>query len=178
MTLRPSVRLLAAALTGALLLLGTFFGGVAAAHSGATGSSPEDGAKVDRSPGVVSVTFNENLRSEFAYLTVVGPDGRLYQQGEPTVEGSKVSVPVNGLGPAGTYEINFRVTSADGHPVTGQRRFELTVAGDGQPGELAEPDAAFADDSSTPVWAVVLIGVALVLAVTGAVVAVIRRRGA
>ena len=37
------------------------------------------------------------------------------------------------LGPVGVYQVNYRVTSADGHPVTGQRTFRLTVAGTGTP---------------------------------------------
>ena len=185
MILRPSARPLflfrssAVALTAALLMAAALvFAGAAAAHSAPTGSSPENGQTVDRSPGVVSVSFNENLRPEFAYLTVVGPDRHFYQQGDPTVEGKTMSEPVNALGPAGDYEINFRVTSADGHPVQGQRIFTLSVAGDGEPGPLAGPEESAASDDGFPAWAVVLIVVAVLLVLTGAVIVLRRRRSA
>lgn len=148
------------------------------AHSAAVGSSPADGASIDRSPETVTVTFNEDLRPAFAELKVVGPDGNFWQRGEPTVEGRTVSVPVGELGPAGEYKVNYRVTSADGHPVQGQRVFTLTVAGSGQPGAAATQSDVDgpADDHGFPVWAIVLIvlAVLLVLAVVAAVL--LRRR--
>ena len=61
------------------------------------------------------------------------------------------------LGPTGTYLINYRITSADGHPVEGQLDFELTVAGSGTPGPAVD-----ADDSSSsgiPVWPFIVGGV-------------------
>ena len=171
-------RSFAAAIAGALLLATLLAGvGVAEAHTGATGSSPADGATVQTSPGQVAVTFNENLRPEFAHLTVVGPDRNFYQQGQAAVEGNTVSVPVNSLGPAGKYEINFRVTSADGHVVQGQRTFTLAVAGDGAPGEQAAPDDSFTNsEHGLAWWAWVLIGLAIAVVVAAAVVLLLRRR--
>ena len=153
--------------------------GEAAAHSGVVSSSPTGGAQLDRSPGEVSVTFNENLRAEYATLLVIGPDGRFWQQGEPVVDGRTISVPVNALGPVGEYKVNFRVTSADGHPVQGQRTFTLTVAGDGQPGELADAEELAVPDEGGgfPVWAIVLIVVAVLLVIAVAMVLALRRRG-
>lgn len=172
---RAGVLFAALSLLGALLIGGSVIGaGPAAAHSGVTGSSPDSGASLDRSPGVVSVTFNEDLRPEYATLKVVGPDGRFWQQGEPTVDGPTISVPVNALGPAGEYKINFRVTSADGHPVQGQRTFTLTVAGDGQPGPVADEIDVADSSSGFPVWAIVLIVVAVLLVLAGVLVAVLR----
>ena len=61
-------------------------------------------------------------------MTVVGPDGNLWSTGEPQVEGAVISVGVRPLGPAGTYTVNYRATSADGHVVSGSWSFRLTVA--------------------------------------------------
>lgn len=163
-----------------VLLAAVCGAGPAAAHSGVVGSSPEQGAQLDRSPGTVSVTFNEDIKPQYALLKVVGPDKKFWQQGEPTVSGRTLSVPVNALGPAGRYDVNFKVTSADGHPVQGQRSFELTVAGDGVPGPVADPQtlAITNDDHGFPVWAIVLIAVAVLVVIAGGLVLVLRRRGA
>ena len=77
------------------------------------------------------LTFNEPMQEQFAVLTVVGPDGNFWQDGKATVDGPRLSVVLRPLGPVGTYTVNYRITSADGHPVEGQRRFTLTVAGTG-----------------------------------------------
>ncbi|MEV0356066.1 copper resistance CopC family protein [Nocardia sp. NPDC050697] len=119
------------ALAGLLVTIGT---GTAAAHSIVVGSVPADGSSVEVGPERVSVTFNEPLQPSFPALTVVGPDNHFWQRGEPVVDGATVSVPVGELGPAGTYTIAFRVTSADGHAVNGKRTFTLTKAGSGTPG--------------------------------------------
>ena len=77
----------------------------------------------------MSLTFNEPMQAGFATLTVIGPDGTPYQSGEVTTDGGTVSVAVSPLGPAGRYEIGYRVISEDGHPVTGSVAFTLTAPG-------------------------------------------------
>ena len=74
-------------------------------------------------------------------MTVVGPDGNLWSTGEPRVEGAVISIDVMPLGPAGTYTVNYRVTSADGHVVSGSWPFHLTTAGTGHPGPSAAAPA-------------------------------------
>lgn len=162
----------ARALLTALLALGLALtaGGVAAAHSGVVGSVPEDGAQVDTGPERVVVTFNEELQPGFPSLTLVGPDGNLWSKGEPTVEGKSVSVAAGELGPAGEYTIAFRVTSADGHVVSGTRSFTLTTPGHGVPGERADGKSSdAAEDSGFPLW-LLIVGVVVLLAVGLAVV--------
>lgn len=143
---------IAALIVGVLAAL-VLSGGVASAHSVAISSSPENGSSVDAGPAQVSVTFNEAVQSQFASLTVVGPDGNLWSRSDPTVSGATVSVDVGDLGPTGTYTIAYRVTSADGHPVSGTRTFTLTTAGSGTPGPAADANAA-SDSSSggVPLW--------------------------
>jgi len=149
----------------------------ASAHSAATGSSPENGSSIDSSPGTVSVTFNENLQDDgFAVLVVVGPDGHYWHDGEPTIDGRTISVPVGELGPTGEYKVNYRVTSADGHPVQGQRTFTLTQAGDGTPGPVADDVDTTGDGDGFPVWAIVVIVVVVLLVLGGAAAAVLARR--
>ncbi|EHB54907.1 copper resistance protein CopC [Mycolicibacterium rhodesiae JS60] len=94
-------------------------------------------------------------------MTVVGPDGNLWSDGPPQVQGAVVSVGVRPLGPAGTYTVNYRVTSADGHVVSGSWSFTLTAAGEGTPGP---PASALVDppERPLPVWPFV-VGAAAVI---------------
>jgi len=165
-----------------LVLLATFVAalslaaGPAAAHSVVLSSSPEDGEQIAQAPERVSVTFNETIQEQFASITVVGPDGNLWSEGDPIVEGSTVSIAVDGLGPAGEYTIAFRVTSTDGHPVSGTRTFVLTQEGTGTAGEPASgvaadtTDTAEAGDSDTggpAVWWFVVAGAVVIAAGLG-----------
>lgn len=131
---------LAALIAGIFVAL-TLSVGTASAHSVAVSSTPENASSVDTGPAQASVTFNEAIQAQFASLTVVGPDGNLWSRSDPTVSGATVSVDVGDLGPVGTYTIAYRVTSADGHPVSGTRTFDLTTAGSGTPGPAADADS-------------------------------------
>jgi hypothetical protein len=94
-------------------------------------------------------------------MTVVGPDGNVWSTGEPTVQGAVVGIDLRPLGPAGTYTVNYRVTSADGHVVSGSWSFRLTVPGTGTPGPGA---AGTGSGGAIPVWPFVAVAVALVAA--------------
>ncbi|MTE11979.1 copper resistance CopC family protein [Nocardia aurantiaca] len=170
-----SRRLLAGLITGLLVtgfaLLG---GGVADAHSAPIASSPDNGAQIDTSPATVSITFNESLQPAYPSMTVTGPDGNLWSKGQPKVEGPTISIEVGELGPVGEYKIAYRVTSADGHPVSGTRSFTLTKAGNGTPGPKPDSTAKSggSDGGGVPLWvfivaAVVLFGGGLAFALFG-----------
>ncbi|WP_280304975.1 copper resistance CopC family protein [Nocardia neocaledoniensis] len=170
--MRGSHRLLIVLL--AVLFAGAFAAaGTAGAHSGAVSSVPEDGSTVEVGPARASITFNEELQPNFPSLTVVGPDGRLWSKGEASVEGRSVSVELGELGPVGQYTLAYRVTSADGHPVSGTRQFTLSKEGTGTPGAKPGEDKADGGDSGgVPVWVfiaggVVLFGAGLAVALLG-----------
>lgn len=133
----------------------------ASAHAARVSADPADNAVLTTGPDRVAATFNERLQTTFAAMTVVGPDGNVWSTGEPTVQGAVVGIGLRPLGPAGTYTVNYRVTSADGHVVSGSWSFRLTVAGTGTPG----PPAAGAEaGGGIPVWPFVVVAVALVAA--------------
>jgi methionine-rich copper-binding protein CopC len=138
------------AAVGLLLITLTMAGAaVAFAHATRVSADPPENAALTVGPARASATFNEQLQTTFAAMTVVGPDGNLWSTGEPRVQGAVVSVDVRPLGPVGTYTVNYRVTSADGHVVSGSWSFRLTVPGTGQPG----PPAVRTDTGATiPLW--------------------------
>ena len=124
---------------------------IASAHAVRIATDPAVDAMLTTGPTQVSATFNEALQTGFAAMTVVGPDANLWSTGDTHVQGAIASVAVMPLGPAGTYTVNYRVTSADGHVVSGSWPFHLTTPGTGKPG----PPAATAGGSNThgmPWW--------------------------
>jgi methionine-rich copper-binding protein CopC len=157
-------------LLAAMVLTATLTAQTAFAHAWRVSTDPADNAALTTGPARVSATFNERLQSTFAAMTVVGPDGNVWSTGEPTVQDAIVGIGVRPLGPAGIYTVNYRVTSADGHVVSGSWSFRLTLPGTGRPGPGAGADAKSRD---IPVWPFVVVATALVAA--GAVW-VVRRR--
>ena len=146
-----------------LLILGsaaTLTAGTAGAHAARVSVDPADKASVSSGPVRVSATFNEDLQTTFAAMTVVGPDGNMWAAGDPQVHGTVVSIGLRPLGPVGSYTVNYRVTSADGHVVAGAWSFRLTAAGTGTPGPPAQASSDPGDD--LPIWPFVLGAVILV----------------
>lgn len=146
--------------------------GAAAAHATRVATDPVENTELSQAPQKVSAMFNEALQPQFAAMTVVGPDGNLWSTGDPQVDGAVISVGVRPLGPSGTYTVNYRVTSADGHVVSGSWSFQLTVASTGTPGPSASTTNPSGD--GIPVWPFVVAAGVIVLA--GAFWAVRRQR--
>lgn len=159
------------ACVGVLVVIATLTAPVAAAHATRVSTDPAADAVLATGPHRVSATFNEQLQTAFAAMTVVGPDGNVWSTGQATVQGAVVSIALRPLGPAGTYTVNYRVTSADGHVVSGSWSFQLTVPGTGTPGP---PVAGGDGGSDLPVWP--FVAAALALVAGGAWWAVRRRR--
>jgi methionine-rich copper-binding protein CopC len=163
-------RLAVIAWAGALILIATLNAPAAFAHAARISADPPDNAVLATGPDRVSATFNERLQTTFAAMTVIGPDGHVWSTGEPTVQGAVVSIGLRPLGPAGTYTANYRVTSADGHVVSGSWSFRLTVPGTGTPGP---PPPGAGTGGALPVWPFVVVAAALVAA---GVLWAVRRR--
>jgi copper resistance protein C len=161
-TLVLAISLTAAAMAGA---------GVASAHATRLATDPVENAELTKAPEKVSAMFNEALQPSFAAMTVVGPDGNLWSTGDAQVDGAVVSVGVRPLGPSGTYTVNYRVTSADGHVVSGSWSFTMTVSGTGTPGPSASATSPAND--GIPVWPFF---VAAALIVGGGVLWAVRRQ--
>jgi copper resistance protein C len=175
--MRAPAPLRAAALTLLCGLALVFGAGQALAHTRLIGSDPADGASLATAPSHVSLTFNEEMQAEFTTVTVVGPDGATWSTGPVGVDGPTVGVDLRPLGPAGAYQVGYRVVSDDGHPVTGAITFTLTAPGPAavgptpatNPAATTAPPAAAATAApaqpggGAPVWpwiagAVLLVG--------------------
>jgi len=116
----------------------------ASAHDVLRSTNPADGAVVDRLPDRVVLTFDEPALAIGTEVVVTGPAGPV-SDGPPQLVDAEVRQPVR-AGPAGRYTVLWRVTSADGHPVSGT--FAFTT----QQGSAASPTATPATTTapSTP----------------------------
>ena len=99
----------------------------ASAHDALRSTSPADGATVDRLPDRVVLTFDQPALALGSEVVVTGPAGPV-SDGPPSLVDNEVRQPVR-TGPAGRYTVVWRVTSADGHPVSGSFAFTTQQAG-------------------------------------------------
>jgi methionine-rich copper-binding protein CopC len=167
------LRLLAAVAAALALLLGP---GVTAAwaHDGLVASVPAADATVPMPPAEVRLEFGSAPQPLGTQVLVRGAYGVPVSQGDAQRNGSTVTRALAEGLPAGSYTVEWRVTSADGHPVAGT--FGFTVADDapadpmGAASTAAAVSAASADagDTSFPfVWVAIgaIVAVAAVLVV-------------
>ncbi|UJW35635.1 copper resistance protein CopC [Saccharothrix sp. AJ9571] len=175
----------------ALALLAT--AGPAGAHTKLESSDPAQGASLEAAPTQITLRFSELVKVETSKVTVTGPSASEWKVGALAAKGPMLTVPVEPVGPAGEYAVNYEVTSADGHSVSGTTRFTLTKeaapAGAAPssapavpntptttvPTESADPQPQAAEDTSMPVWPWI-VGAAVLLAIGIGAVLVRRRR--
>lgn len=97
----------------------------ASAHNYVVATTPAEGAVLTAQPGTVSLETNEALLAveSGSVVQVQGPDGRYYGDGCAVVDGATATTQTQ-LGEPGTYTVNWRVVSVDGHPISGMWTFE------------------------------------------------------
>ena len=143
------------------------------AHNVLKSTSPEDKATVAHTPSSVVLTFDEPAIAIGTKLVVTGPTG-LVQVGAPQLVDNTVTQDLRPGAPAGAYTVEWRITSTDGHPISGVFTFTAKAAGDGSGG------ASSTGTSSTALpqgggLALLLIAVAFVVLAAGLVVFSRRR---
>jgi methionine-rich copper-binding protein CopC len=118
------------------------------AHDRLESTNPADGSTVEVAPGSVVLTMSSAPLALGTQVQVSGPDG-IVSGGDPQIVDDTVTQALTGDRPAGTYEVQWRVTSSDGHPISGSFAFTATAStgtrtGDPSPAPSTEPA------SSTP----------------------------
>ena len=155
-----------------LLLLGV--APAAQAHSVLLATTPAASAKPATSPADIVLTFNEMPRQRYSTVIVTGPDGARRDSGTVRVVDDNLTQALGGTRPAGTYTVDWRVISSDGHPISGRYTYTATAAGTALAPVQAAPAAEDKDGGVSVVVIVVI--VVVVLAVVAAAVVVLRRR--
>jgi copper resistance protein C len=150
---------------------------VAHAHDELLSTSPEAGETLDAAPAQVELGLSGEIQQLGTQVVVTSGDGSTVSDGAARMDGATVVQPLTAGLPAGRYTVDWRATSADGHPLSDT--FTFTVAGGAPAGAAASstapapatPDvgaasaAGPASSSSNSPWiAVVATGVLLVAA--------------
>ncbi len=159
----------------------------ALAHARLTETYPTDGDTLAESPEQVQLLFNEPIEAEFEPIEVYDQGGDRVDEDDARVSPNDCRLMVVDLEelPEGSYTIDWRVASADAHPISGTYGFTVNAsAADASPGagEPIEPIERFAEreeiGSARDLVPVVVLGVLLVgaLVVAGLVV-LCRRKG-
>ena len=113
----------------------------ALAHARLEEAYPADGSTLSGSPEQVQLLFNEPVEAEFDPLKVYDQGGDRVDEDNARVSPNNRKLLVVNLEelPEGSYTVDWRVTSADGHPVTGTRRFTVDSSAAEDVGEPIEP---------------------------------------
>lgn len=116
---RRFFRWLGAAIAAAWFSLATALP-LAYAHAEQVQTTPTEGQRLDVSPAVVELTFDERLDSGSARLSVLNGASRTVASGQPAFfgQGKGIRLALPKL-PEGRYTVSYSVISADGHPVSG-----------------------------------------------------------
>lgn len=144
---RTLARGLAGASTAALLALSTatIAAVPALAHDQLLSTTPEAGATAQEAPDEVSLTFSGNLITGQGIqnlVTVTDEAGHQWQDGDASVTGPELSVPMCEGMPNGDYEVAYRVVYSDGHSEAKQYDFALD--------DPAAPQTAVPQDCGVP----------------------------
>jgi methionine-rich copper-binding protein CopC len=168
-----------------LLALGAVlaFPSQAAAHDVLEKMTPAEGTTVERLPEVVTMTFSDQPLAVGLQVVVRGPGGDV-ASGAPTIEGKTVTQRLAPTAPGGDYTVLFRVTSTDGHPVSGSFSFHATVGLDGSTATAgptvaapspASPEVASARESQFVPVLLSVVGTVILVGIAGFIIARARR---
>jgi copper resistance protein C len=162
---------------------------VAQAHDELVGSTPAPGATLDAAPSDVELEFSGQIQELGTEVLVTGDDGTTVSEGPAQVDGTTVVQPLTADLPAGGYTVDWRATSADGHPLSDRFTFTVTAsstdaaattttdsAATSSPPvttDVGEAAAASPSTSSAAIW---IAGAAAVVLLLAALVVVRRLR--
>lgn len=186
---RSSVRLRwrAAALMAVVAMTGAVSIGpaisAASAHSKLVSSTPQDGAVLETAPALVEFTFDEELLDGTTVISINDDRGNPIATTPVEPTGTTISAPWPDGAGVGTFQVAYRIVSADGHPVSGAITFQVADSGASSTfGPRSEPaavplsSATPTDDGIPRVLVAVVLATGVAIVVTGALV--LRRRRA
>ncbi|WP_138067685.1 copper resistance CopC family protein [Cellulomonas rhizosphaerae] len=133
---------------GLLLALGVVAAPAAQAHDELVSVDPADGSTVDAPPERVTLTFEEPAVALGTVIEVKGPDGSVVSTGDAELVDSTVSQALVGDLPAGEYAVTWRVTSQDGHAVSGTFGFTASTGARPVPTEAPTASAGVAEQAT------------------------------
>ena len=146
----PTLALLSALLVSmvASVLVITMPAQPAAAHTDLVGSDPTAGSTLREAPDQVTLRFNEPMEPRLTKVALTTPDQDAAAL--PVTAGSEpttlvAEIPGEGLA-GGAWEIAYRVTSTDGHPVQGTLSFTVRPPANGTTEDPGPPEGNASND--------------------------------
>ncbi|WP_195908064.1 copper resistance CopC family protein [Nostocoides sp. HKS02] len=163
----------------------------ASAHAVLRSTSPAAGASLATAPREVVLTFDEAPAAVGDVVRVTGPDGSVVSVGSARIVGTTVHQDLASGLASGGYEVVWRVTSDDGHPVSNAFAFDVTgpamstrttpatpaASGGSQPSATPGVSAP-AGQTSGASWPTLVAVALLVVVLVGLAAFVVRRRRA
>lgn len=119
-----------------------------AAHARLERSFPADGAVLEEPPDRVELVFSEPVEAAVSKVTLERVGGEPVELEDLESEGNTLRAAVTGKLEPGEYVLNYRVLSADGHPVEGKVSFQVAAPGPGTPED--EQDATQPESTTPP----------------------------
>lgn len=163
----------------AALVAVVLFAAPAFAHARFVEASPADGAVLSEAPGQIQLRFSEPVEAVFGPIEVRGEGGGRVDLDNARLDPENPEVVAVDLGenlPAGRYEVAWRVTSEDGHPIEDEYGFVVNSStGADSPDERTPVERVSGDGSSFGLGAGAILGGALAVAVVGVGFVVMRR---
>jgi len=150
----------------------------AAAHDALVSTAPADGSSVAHAPARVVLTFDQPALALGTAIVVTSPSGQQVQAGAPSLVDNTVSQALQPGSPAGAYTVVYRVTSADGHPISGRIAFDARAASTGVAAGDPTPEpapTAVAPPVAGGAGALPWVGLLVALAVVAVVLVLLRR---
>ena len=151
-------------------VLAVALAGTAMAHSQLISMAPADGSLIQIPPTSVVLTFDQNIQDVGDGVIVLDPSGSHVEVGKPVILNNTVTENLKPFTAPGHYTVDFRVTSADGHPVSKQLGFDYLVKGT----PATTPSSSTAGSGASA--AILLGGAAVVIAMVGLLLWVVLRR--
>ncbi|MBG6225045.1 methionine-rich copper-binding protein CopC [Arthrobacter sp. CAN_A2] len=180
---RPLAALVPAVLLTLAMLLGA--GGAATAHDELTGSNPAEGATVDVLPPSLELGFTSVPSGIGAQIQVLDESGADWADGPAEIVDRSATQPLRPGAPAGEYTVNWRVVSADSHPIEGSFAFTTQEGGATAPDTASTAGPLDVQDDQTQQagvsdfpWSIVLMIAALVAIAVALAVTARKRLGA
>jgi copper transport protein len=111
-----------------LYLFLTLFPSISSAHAYIIVSSPSENETLKMSPNEVTIQFDEPIQPKFYSIKVTNSNGKRVDKKNGRIDPNQPTILKTGLKknlPNGTYRIQWKVISNDGHPVEGVIPFQI-----------------------------------------------------
>ncbi len=158
-------------LVAVFLVLGVVLAGPVGAHAALVSMTPEADSTVETAPSEIVLEFNEGISATSDAVRVFDPSGRELGGVEVSGTDDSITASLPEFDTDGSYTVDWKAVSADGHPIRGAYLFHLRTATLTEPFDVGDAGAPLVANVMRAVGAAVAL-----MALVGVLVAALRRR--